>query len=166
MSRNDKTEQLITWLNSAYSMEQGQIQVLENHAKDAKDIPWVRERDEQHLAETKRHAERVKECLELLGEKPSAVKSVIGNVTGVVQGMSSGMYKDEIVKNFLADYASEHFEIACYTSLIAAAEELGQPQIAAICREILRDEEAMAQWLEDNIPEITRMFLQKQQVNA
>ena len=143
-------------------MEQTQIQVLENHAKDAKDVPWVRERDEQHLAETKRHAERVRECLDLLGAKPSAMKSAMGNITGMVQGASSGMFKDELVKNFLSDYAAEHFEIACYTSLIAAAEEVGQPQVASICREILRDEEAMAQWLEDNIPEVTRMFLQRQ----
>ncbi len=66
------------------------------------------------------------------------------------------------MKNFLSDYAAEHFEIACYTSLIAAAEELGHPQIAAICRDILRDEEAMAQWLKENIPEITRLYLQHQ----
>jgi ferritin-like metal-binding protein YciE len=90
------------------------------------------------------------------------MKSAIGNITGVVQGASTGMFKDEIVKNFLADYSAEHFEIACYTSLIAAAEELAQPQIAAICRDILRDEQAMAQWLEDNIPQITRMYLQRQ----
>lgn len=162
MPNQDRHEQLITWLNSAYAMEQNLVQVLENHAMDARDVPWVRERDEQHLAETRRHAERVRECLDQLGAKPSAMKSAVGSLTGLVQGVSSGMYKDEIVKNFLSDYAAEHFEIACYTSLIAAAEEVGQPQIAAVCREILRDEEAMAQWLKDNIPEVTRMFLQQQ----
>jgi ferritin-like metal-binding protein YciE len=159
---HDRNEQLITWLNSAYSMEQALAQVLENHAKDAKDVPWVQQRDEQHLVETRRHADRVRECLELLGTKPSAMKSMIGNVTGMFQGASTGMYRDEIVKNFLADYAAEHFEIASYKSLIAAAESLGHTQIAMICREILRDEEAMAQWLEQNIPEVTRMFLQEQ----
>jgi ferritin-like metal-binding protein YciE len=166
MSHHDRNEQLITWLNSAYSMEQSLIQVLENHAKDARDVPWIRERDEQHLAETRRHAERVKDCLEQLGSKPSTMKSAMGNLSGMVQGASSGMFKDEIVKNFLSDYAAENFEIACYTSLIAAAEEVGQPQVAAVCREILRDEEVMAQWLKDNIPEVTRMFLQQQAAKA
>ena len=166
MKHNDRNEQLIAWLNSAYSMEQSQAQVLESHARDAKDFSWIRERDEQHLAETRRHAERVKECLDLLGSKPSTLKSAIGNVTGLFQGASSSMFKDELVKNFLSDYAAEHFEIACYTSLIAAAEELGQPQIAAICRDILRDEEAMAQWLKDNIPQVTRLFLQQQKAEV
>lgn len=154
-------EQLTTWLNSAYSMEHNVEKVLKNHAKDAKDHPELRQRDEQHIEETHRHAELVKQCLELLGEKPSTMKTAMGNIMGSVQGASTGMFRDELVKNFLADYASEHFEIACYRSLIAAAEELGQPEIARICREILRDEEAMAQWLEERIPDVTRMTLQQ-----
>ncbi len=59
----------------------------------------------------------------------------------------------------LADYASEHFEIACYRSLIAAAEEAGKPQVAEVCSEILEDEEAMADWIEEQIPEVTRLVL-------
>lgn len=154
-------EQLTTWLNSAYAMEKNLIQVLENHAKDAKDYPEVRQRDEQHIEETRRHAESVRQCLEILGEKPGALKSAMGNVMGKVQGASTGMFRDELVKNFLADYSAEHFEIACYRSLITAAEELGQPEIARICAEILTEEEAMALWLQQRIPQITRIALQQ-----
>lgn len=154
-------DQLTTWLNSAYSMEKSLIQVLENHAKDAKDLPDVRHRDEQHIQETRRHAELVEQCLALLDEKPSTMKSAMGNVMGMVQGASTGMHRDELVKNFLSDFAAEQFEIACYRSLIAAAEELDQPEIARICGEILRDEERMAEWLEERIPEVTRMHLQQ-----
>jgi ferritin-like metal-binding protein YciE len=161
-----KKDQLITWLNSAYAMEQSLAQVLGNHAKDAEDFPEIQARHEEHLEETRRHADRVKYCLSLLGETPSTAKSIIGNVTGMFQGASTGMYKDELVKNCLADYASEHFEIACYRSLIAAAHEVGQPEIAEVCREILQDEEVMAEWLEQKIPEITRTFLQLQEARA
>lgn len=156
------TAQLIVWLNNAYAMEKGLILVLENHARDAQDHPDVRERNEQHLAETRRHAELVAKCLEHLGQKPSATKALLGNVTGLWHGASTGMYHDEIVKNFLADYAAEHFEIACYRSLRAAAEELGQPEIARICEDILAEEEAMAHWLVERIPEVTRMMLQQE----
>lgn len=159
-------DQLKSWLNDAHSMEQGLIKVLENHAKDAKDHPDVRARDEQHIEETRRHVERVTRCLELLGEKPSAMKSAWSKMTGVVQGASSGPFRDEIVKNFLSDYAAEHLEIACYRSLIAAADELNQPEIAELCRQNLRDEEEMARWLEENIPVITRMYLQEQHAHA
>jgi ferritin-like metal-binding protein YciE len=154
-------EQLTTWLNSAYSMEQNLAKVLENHANDAKDFPEIQERLQEHLDETRAHAERVEECLGILGQKPSAVKSAFGNVMGMVQGASTGMFRDEMVKNFLADYASEHFEIACYRSLVAAADELEQSEIADICTEIMADEEAMASWLEEQIPDVTRMLLQQ-----
>jgi ferritin-like metal-binding protein YciE len=156
------TEQLTAWLNSAYSMEQSIIQVLENHQKDAKAFPNLSERFAQHLEESRRHAEQVRECLALLDEKPSTMKSAMGNIMGMVQGASTGMFRDELVKNCLADYGMEHFEIACYRSLIAAAEELGEPEIARICGEILADEEEMARWLEQQIPEITRFTLQQE----
>ena len=158
-------EQFVAWLNSAHSMEVSLVKVLENHAKDAKDYPEIQQRIEQHVDATKRHAKRVEDCLQLLGEKPSATKSIIGNITGMVQGASTGMFKDELVKNFLSDYGAEHFEIACYRSLIAAAEDLGRPEITVICEEILMEEEAMAEWIEDKIPEVTRLLLH-QQTNA
>lgn len=154
-------EQLTTWLNSAYSMEQSLAQVLENHAKDAKDHPEIQQQFERHIEETQRHAELVRECLERLGEKPSMMKSMIGSISGMVQGASTGMFRDELIKNFLADFAAENFEIACYRSLLTAAEELEQPEIAEICLDILQEEEAMAQWLEERIPAITRMTLQQ-----
>jgi ferritin-like metal-binding protein YciE len=154
-------EQLVTWLNSAYSMEHNLAKVLENHAKDAKDHPEMRRRIEQHLEETRQHADSVEECLAALDEKPSKVKSAMGNIMGSVHGASTGMFRDEMIKNCLADYSAEHFEIACYRSLIVAAEEEQQPEIARICREILEEEEAMARWLEDQIPDVTRMMLQQ-----
>jgi ferritin-like metal-binding protein YciE len=155
----NQIEQLTTWLNSAYSMEQNLIKVLENHVKDAREYPEIQDRLQRHLDETSRHAERVEECLTLLDEKPSAIKSAMGNIMGMVQGASTGMFRDELIKNVLADYAAEHFEIACYRSLVAAADEAGRPEISNICSEILRDEESMAAWLEDQIPDVTRMVL-------
>lgn len=154
-------EQLITWLNNAYAMERNLIKVLENHAKDAREFPAVHERDEQHLAETRGHAKAVERCLQLLDEKPSTMKSAMGDVMGLVQGAASGMYRDELMKNFLSDYAMEHFEIACYRSLIAAADDLGETEISQICSGILAEEEEMAAWLEERIPEVTRLTLQQ-----
>lgn len=150
-------KQLIAWLNDAYFMEQSLAKVLENHADDAKDLPDVREKDLQHLYETRRHAEQIERCLGFLGETPSTMKGMMGTVMGKVQGVATGMFGDEIMKNFLSDYAMEHFEIACYRSLIAASEEAGRPEIAQICREILREEEAMAQWLAERIPDVAKM---------
>jgi ferritin-like metal-binding protein YciE len=70
-----------------------------------------------------------------------------------VEGASTAIFSDELMKNMLADYASEHFEIAAYTALIRAAEEAGESDIVTLLEENLREEEQMAQWLFDRIPE-------------
>jgi ferritin-like metal-binding protein YciE len=57
-----------------------------------------------------------------------------------------------VLKNFLADYATEHFEIACYRALIVAANEAGHPRIATVCERILAEEEDMAEWIGKNLP--------------
>lgn len=153
------TETVIAWLNDAYAMENSLIQVMENHAKDAKGHATIQAKIQDHIEQTRRHAELVKSCIERLGGHTSAIKSGLSTVTGMMQGMSTGMAKDELVKNALADYAAEHFEIACYTSLISAAHAVGDGETARICRQILDDEEKMASWLEQQIPIITQEHL-------
>lgn len=154
-------KQLIAWLNDAYAMEQSQTKVLQNHAEDAPpDMPELRQKDLQHLYETRRHVEKIARCLDLLGEKPSKTKGLLGSVMGKAQGAVTGAFGDEIMKNCLQDYAMEHFEIACYRSLIVAAEELGRREIVEICEGILKEEESMARWLSERIPEVARLSLE------
>lgn len=159
MNESPERKQLIAWLSDAHAMETSLAKVLENHTKDAKDHPEIRQKNEQHLAETKRHAEMLEQCLDRLGENPSGMKNAMGSMIGKMQGAMSGPFGDEIMKNFLSDYAAEHLEIACYRSLIIAADELDEQEVSRVCRQILRDEEAMAEWLEQHLPEITRMSL-------
>ena len=158
-------ELLVTWLNDAYSMEKSLVPVLKNHAKDAEEYPEVRERDEQHLEETKRHVELVEQCLERLGEKPSGAKSALGSVFGRMQAMSTEPFKDEMMKNFLADYATEQFEIASYKSLIAIARHMGEEEIASTCEEILADEERMADWLDRNMARAVETTIKQEQAS-
>ncbi len=152
-------KQLIAWLNDAYSMERSLTQVLENHTHDAGGFAEIHQREEQHLIETQGHAQQIERCLSILGEKPSTVKGMMGSAMGMIEGTAPGVFRDEIMKNVLMDYAAEHLEIACYRSLITAANELGQAEIARICEQILKEEEAMAEWIEQRLPEITRMSL-------
>lgn len=158
-TRGAKTELLLAWLNDAYAMEKAQIPILENHAKDARDYPHIRRKDLEHLEQTKRHAELVKRCIHRLGEKPSAVKTAIGRVSGAINSVSTEPFEDELVKNFLADYTAEHLEIASYKALIVAAREANDRETARVCEKILRDEEEMADWLEKNLEMAVRETL-------
>ncbi|MEU0492449.1 ferritin-like domain-containing protein [Nocardiopsis sp. NPDC006139] len=149
-------ERLIDWLNDAYAMERSLEETLERHLKDAEGEPEVHARIQRHLEETRRQAETVESCVQSLGGKVSKVKSVFAEMMGAVQGMANKPAKDTLVKNSLADYAAEHFEIACYKALIVAARELGEVGIAERLTGILREEEAMARFLEEKLPHAVR----------
>ena len=159
-------ELVIAWLNDAHAMELGIAQVLERHAEEAKDHPQMHAGLQRHLEQTRRHAELVKGCVERMGGETSGVKSGMASVMGTVQGMTTKLAKDELIKNTLHDYGTEHFEIACYTSLIAAAENLGDQDTVRACQEILRDDQAMADFLFQQIPPTTIEMLQMEHAMA
>lgn len=152
-------EQLLAWLNDAYAMEKAQVPILENHAEDARRHPQVRRRDLEHLKQTKQHARDLDRCIAHLGRRPSVTKKVIGRITGGIESMATEPFHDEIMKNFLMDYATENFEIASYRALIVAANEAGHPSIATVCQQILEEEEAMADWIEENLPRAVEITL-------
>ncbi len=145
---------VIAWLNDAHAMENALVQVLEHRVNDAKDYPAVQAMDQQHLEETRRHAEQVKGCIERLDGNVSTVKSVLGTLVGTVQAPMTGLARDEIVKNALVDYAAEHFEVASYRALIAAASEVGDLETASICEQIMREDQAMADRIQQSLPGI------------
>ncbi|WP_159945155.1 MULTISPECIES: ferritin-like domain-containing protein [unclassified Nocardiopsis] len=145
-------EHLISWLNDAYSMEKSLEETLERHAKDAEGDPEMHARITQHIEETRAQAETVQGCIESLGGKVSKVKSALAGMMGSVQGMANKPAGDTMVKNALADYSAEHFEIASYRALIDAARTLGEEQIAQKLTAILRQEEDMARFLEERLP--------------
>jgi ferritin-like metal-binding protein YciE len=66
---------------------------------------------------------------------------------------------DEVVKGSISSYVFENLEIASYTSLIAAAEQVGDIETMTACEQILPQEVAMAQWLLDHIPQLTQTYL-------
>lgn len=153
MTRRDV---LISWLNDAYATEQSLINVLESHAEHAEGHDEIKSKYDAHRAQTQRHAELIEQCLKQLGADASAGKSMMGKVSGWLQGMSAAPAGDALVKDALADYSMEHFEIAAYKGLIAGAEQAGEHEIAQTCRQILEEEQEMARFLEEHIPGITQ----------
>ena len=89
----------------------------------------------------------------------STMKDLGGKFAAMGQAIGGSMAPDEVVKGSVASYAFEHFEIANYRALIAAADQLGEIRIKEVCESILQEELAMAKWLEDNLDDVTRAFL-------
>jgi len=153
-------EELIDWLRDAYAMERGLEVTLEKMADNADAQPEVRDRLRLHLQETKGHAEEVKACLESLGADTSALKTTLAEGMEMLKGLGSAFAKDERVKDLLMGCASEHFEIACYTALLIAGARLELPEVTRMCTKIIGEEQAMAAWLEDHLPDAVAAYLQ------
>ena len=157
-----REETLLAWLRDAHAMEHQAIEILEKQVSRLEHYPELRARIEEHLRQTHSQADRVLRCIERHGASTSGVKDIAGKMVGTAQQLSGLFASDEVVKSGIAAYAFERYEIACYKALIATAEEVGDLETRRVCEEILREEEAMAAWLADHLPEITRQYLHRE----
>jgi ferritin-like metal-binding protein YciE len=155
-------ERLVQWLRDAHAMENQAETMLKAQAERLDHYPEMRQRIQEHIAETQSQAERLDKCIDRLGSDTSSLKDAAGKVTAMMQGIGGALAGDEVVKGAMAGYTFEHFEISAYAALIAAAETCGDAQTASVCREILREEEAMAEWLRMALPLVTQTFLQRE----
>jgi ferritin-like metal-binding protein YciE len=152
-------DNLKQWLRDAYAMEEQSIQVLRRQAERNQNYPELGARIEQHIRETEKQAEQVKECLKLINEDTSSIKTGVGMVIGNIQAIAGTIAGDEIVKNVMFSYAHEHYEIGAYKVIAAAARHCGQQKIAEICETILKEEQDMQQWLSDHIDQVMQQYL-------
>ena len=148
----EQKKMLIAWLNDAHAMEEGLIQVLEKQIAETEGKPAMQTKLKEHLEETKRHAELVRSCLTRYETEPSGAKDLIAKVGAAVNGFGMSLTSDAMVKNVHSSYAAEHFEIASYSVIRAAAEKLGDMETVTVCEEILKDEVDMGVWLKEQIP--------------
>lgn len=156
---------LADWLRDAHGMEEKAESLLKRQAERLEHYPAMKARIEQHIEETRSQAQRLEECINRLDGDRSAVKDVAGKAMANIGAMFNAAAEDEVVKNAIGSYSFEHFEIASYRSLIAAAEAVNDSYTARVCREILSEEVAMATWLEENLPDVTRTYLQREAVD-
>ena len=156
-------ERLIQWLRDAHAMEQQAEKMLADQAERIEHYPDLKARMQQHHEETREQARQIESCIKRHGGDTSAVKDLAGRFTAMAQGMSGYFVGDEVVKASMAAYTFEHMEIASYRALIATAEAAGDTETKRICENILKQEEAMAAWLEDHIAPITKQYLQREE---
>jgi ferritin-like metal-binding protein YciE len=162
-TRSETDERLLQWLRDAHAMEKQAETMLHGMEERIEHYPSLRKRLAQHLKETQHQAQRLDDALGRLGTSSSALKDTAASMTTMVQNLMTSMAGDEVMKGVLAGYTFEHYEIGSYRILIAAAETLGDKNTARICRENLREEEDMAQWLSRNIDQITAEYLEREE---
>lgn len=159
-------EELLDWLRDAHAMEQQAEQMLSSTAQRMENYPELRQKLEQHLEQTRQQARLLRSCIERLGSSTSAVKDTTARMTGFMQAVSGMFVDDEVVKASLGSYVFEQLEIASYKILIAAAERWGDAETKRICETILKQEEAMARWLDRQLPVVTRKYLERKEART
>lgn len=156
-------ERFMEWLRDAHAMEEQAEKMLSALAGRLENYPDLRSQIERHLQETKRQGDRIRGCIERRGGSTSIIKDTAAKMLAFGQGLSGLFVGDEVVKGSMASYTFEHMEISAYRILIEAAEHVGDAETRRVCEEILREEEAMAGWLQQHLQDITHRYLSREE---
>ena len=137
---------LVHELEDMVSAENMIVKMLPELAKEARD-PEAKAAFTEHAAETKRQIDRLKRMFELLGEKPE--KSTCYATEGLKKEHAA-LHEEKpsaevlALGGLLGAAKTEHYEIASYEGLAQLASDLGEREVAALLKETLAEEQAMA----------------------
>lgn len=159
----DRRSLFVTGLKNAHAMENQAVSIIKPQLKRIENYPQVARRLEQHLQETENQMKRIEDILGSLDEDHSAMKDWMLSAGGSMAAIGHSMADDEILKNSIANFAFENYEIAAYNSLLIMAEMGGFKSAMAALRENLSEEENMARWLSENLREVTAEFVTRRE---
>jgi ferritin-like metal-binding protein YciE len=163
---------LAQYLNEAYGKEKELETALQAHIAMTTRPPY-KKRLQQHLKETKGHARSVKQRIKQLGGQADAspAPGPVGDVASAATAVASKAVsaakgplhairgtgeQEKMLKNAKTEYFNEHEEIATYSAIETLAESVGDKDTAKLAREIRRDEERMAKFLQSQITVLTK----------
>jgi ferritin-like metal-binding protein YciE len=122
-------------------------EVTEKHFQEALD---------EHLDQTRSHAERIEDVFDKLKEKPRRQESAaFGGLRHQFEEGVRTVGEPALLDLFCASSAAhtEHFEISAYHSLITLANILGEPEVVRLLEQNLHEEEEALEKVEKAIPE-------------
>ena len=159
------TGKLIQYLTEAHGKEIELQSSLAEHIEIATKDNY-KKRLKDHLKETKQHAKLVERRVKKLGGDvtggpvskitSAATKLPATAVKGAGQAIRGTGEEEKQLKNAKTEYFNEHEEIANYTAIEVLATELGDKETAKMAKDIRRQEERMASFLEKQIPVLTK----------
>lgn len=163
MSHHEK--KVIKLLSEAHANELALVQTLEAHKRIAPEGPY-RDRIDEHIGETRNHAERVQRRLDQLGATRNPVEAGVALVHTVIQNtlamakapvdLVRGAFnaEEKALKNARDEIVTEALEIAQYEAIEHMAIALGDEPTARLAAEIRAEEESMLADLRAQIPEL------------
>jgi ferritin-like metal-binding protein YciE len=169
---NARDAKLIQYLNEAYGKERQLEQALTAHI-GLTTRPNYRKRLEEHKRETKRHGDRVSRRIKQLGGNAETVslpgpdafseaaeagmsvaQRALAMAKGPLHAVRGTSEPEKMLKNAKTEYSEEAEEIATYTAIEEIAKKVGDKETAKLAKEIRREEERMASFLQKLIPQL------------
>ncbi len=114
---------------------------------------------EEHLFETRRQITVLDDIIARNNISRSVLKDSMSKIAAMGQSIGGMFPQDEVVKGVISGYVFEQFEVACYTSLLTAAQKVNDHDSIAELESILAEERGMAEWLLQHIPDITEQYI-------
>src|SRR4051795_8104085 len=168
---NARDAKLVQFLNEAHAKEAELEADLTAHISLTQKAPY-KKRLQEHLKETRDHKRRVSSRIKQLGGQatqgvrapgvPDAVGELAGKGIAAVKGQV-GMARAALteqaethLRNAREELREEWVEIGLYTTIEALATEVGDRDTAKLARDIRRDEEKTAKYLEKLIPQLVK----------
>jgi ferritin-like metal-binding protein YciE len=143
MAKDTLDDQLNAYLADAHSIEEQALAQLRT-APDIAGSDALAAAFREHLIETQRHEKLVRERLEARGGTPSRFKKLVMAVGGKGFILFARSQPDTPGKLAFHAYSYEALEQGSYEMLARTADRAGDEQTAAMARDILGDEYAMA----------------------
>jgi ferritin-like metal-binding protein YciE len=155
---NERDAKLVQYMNEAYGNETELVTSLEaDLALTTK--PAYKKRLKQHLKETKSHVKQLERRIKKLGGGKSALQAVVGKASAAakapVHALRGHGEAEKMLKNAKDQYSAEHEEIAAYLALETFATKVNDKETAKLARDIRKDEEKMARFLEGQIKQLS-----------
>jgi len=155
---NERDAKLVQYLSEAYGKERELETALQAHIAIAGKGPY-KKRLQQHLKETKAHAKLVERRIKKLGGGGQGLQTAVGKLTAAAKGPLHAVRGDseaeKMLKNAKTEYFNEHEEIATYLAIETFATKVNDSETAKLAREIRREEERMASFLQGQIKQLT-----------
>jgi ferritin-like metal-binding protein YciE len=155
---NERDAKLVQYLSEAYGKERELETSLQAHIAMTTKAPY-RKRLQQHLRETKSHAKGLERRIKKLGGGGQTVQTLVGKAVAAAKGpmhvVRGSGEQEKMLKNAKTEYWNEHEEIATYLAIETLATKVGDRETAKLAKDIRRDEERMARFLESQIKSLT-----------
>jgi ferritin-like metal-binding protein YciE len=156
---NERDAKLIQYLNEAYGKERELEVALQTDIAMTTKPPY-KKRLQQHLRETKAHAKALDRRIKKLGGGGQTAQSLIGKATALAKGplhiIRGDGQQEKMLKNAKTQYVAEQEEISTYLALEVFATKVGDAETATLARDIRREEERMAKFLDGQIRQLAQ----------